>query len=274
MIGRQTDSSTNTHDDSEYNGSRLDPPTSTAVPWVPSVSRSISGGGEASFDYDAPHRRLVPPPPSFADSSSASTRSSLYTIFGSSRASLDYGGPHRSLVPPSLTSAGSSSASTRSSMYTILGSGGAPFDYGHVAVANGEDDPSFEFYSTSDKVVQLLGPHSYSSRTAVDAPTSWSQLQSRPRSMSYSVAGGRANSPALSSSSELGIYEDWRSLSAREEVGLASESETDDDAYLDLDDEEDEEEQPTSAMIIAEEGRGVIVRGEGGSVHTIQAPPG
>jgi hypothetical protein len=64
-------------------------------------------------------------------------------------------------------------------------------------------------------------------------------------------------------------------LDERDEAGLTSESETDDEACLDLDDEDgDEEEQPTSAVIIAEEGRGVIVRGEGGSVHNIQAPPG
>jgi len=142
-----------------------------------------------------------------------------------------------------------------------------------VVVANGEDDPSVGVGITSDEVVQLLGQHSSSSssRTAVDASTRWSQLQSGPRSRSSSVADSRTNSLALSSSSKPGSDGDWRVL----EVGLTSESETDDDACIDLGDEDgDEEEQPTSAMIIAEEGRGVIVRGEGGSVHTIQAPPG
>jgi len=146
-----------------------------------------------------------------------------------------------------------------------------------VGVANGEDDPSVGVGITSDEVVQLLGQHSSSSssRTAVDAPTRWSQLQSGPRSRTSSVADSRTNSLALSSSSKPGSDGDWRALDEREEVGLTSESETDDDPCLDLDDEDgDEEEQPTSAMIIAEEGRGVIVRGEGGSVHTIQAPPG
>jgi len=144
-----------------------------------------------------------------------------------------------------------------------------------VVVANGEDDPSVGVGITSDEVVQLLGQHSSSSsRTPVDAPR-WSQLQSGPRSRSSSVADSRVNSLALSSSSKPGSDGDWRALGEREEIGLTSESETDDDACLDLDDEEgDEEEQPTSAMIIAEEGRGVIVRGEGGSVHNIQAPPG
>ena len=61
----------------------------------------------------------------------------------------------------------------------------------------------------------------------------------------------------------------------REDISLASESGTDDDAYFDLDDEGgDEETELTSATIVAEGGRGVIVRGEGGSVHSIQAPPG
>lgn len=143
-----------------------------------------------------------------------------------------------------------------------------------MVVANGEDDPSVGVGITSDEVVQLLGQHSSSSsRTPVDARTGWSQSGSRSRSSS--VADSRTNSLALSSSSRPGSEGDWRVLGEREEIGLTSESETDDDACLDLDDEGgDEEEQPTSAMVIAEEGRGVIVRGEGGSVHTIHAPQG
>ena len=146
-----------------------------------------------------------------------------------------------------------------------------------MAVANGEDDPSVGVGITSDEVVQLLGQHSSSSssRAPVDAPARWSQLQSGPRSRSSSAADSRTNSLALSSSSKPGSDGDWRAFDEREETALTSESETDDDACLDTDDEDgDEEEQPTSAMIIAEEGRGVIVRGEGGSVHNLQAPSG
>lgn len=145
-----------------------------------------------------------------------------------------------------------------------------------MVVANGEDDPPLGVGITSD-AVQMLDQHSSSSssRTPVDAPTGWSQLQSGLRSRASSVADSRTNSLALSSSSRPGSDGDWRVLAEREEMGLTSESETDDDACLDLDEEGgDEEEQPTSAMVIAEEGRGVIVRGEGGSVHTIQAPQG
>ena len=146
-----------------------------------------------------------------------------------------------------------------------------------MVVANGEDDPSVGVGITSDKVVQLLGQHSSSSlsRTPVDASTRWSQLRGGSRSRSSSAADSRTNSLALSSSSKQGSDGDWRVLGEREEIGLTSESETDDDACLDLEDDDgDEEEQPTSAMVIAEEGRGVIVRGEGGSVHTVQAPQG
>lgn len=146
-----------------------------------------------------------------------------------------------------------------------------------MVVANGEDDPSVGVGITSDEVVQLLGQHSSSSssRTPVDAPSRWSQLKGGPRSRSSSVADSRTNSLALSSSSRPGSGGDWRVSGEREEIGLTSESETDDDACLDLDEEGgDEEEQPTSAVVIAEEGRGVIVRGEGGSVHTVHAPQG
>ncbi|KAF9651906.1 hypothetical protein BDM02DRAFT_3090128 [Thelephora ganbajun] len=217
---------------------------------------SSSTGPGHLFLRPPPSPSIPPDSPQFADS---------YT----------YRAPHQRLVPPPLSSADSSSVSTRSSAYTNFGSGVTSVDYSHVVVANGEDDPSVGVGITSDEVVQLLGQHSSSSRTPVDAPTRWSQLQSGPRSRSSSVADSRANSLALSSSSKPGSDGDWRVLGEREEIGLTSESETDDEACLDSDDEDgNEEEQPTSAMVIAEEGRGVIVRGEGGSVHTIQAPPG
>lgn len=228
---------------------------SPVFPRKASDSDFSSSAGPSHLFLRPPPSPIPPDSPQFTDS---------YT----------YCAPHQHLVPPPLSSTDSSSASTRSSAYTNFGSGVTSLDYGHVVVANGEDDPSVGVGITSDDVVQLLGQHSSSSssRTPVDAPTRWSQLQSGPRSRSSSVADSRANSLALSSSSKPGSDGDWRVLGEREET---SESETDDDASLDLDDEDgDEEEQPTSAMVIAEEGRGVIVRGEGGSVHNIQAPPG
>lgn len=58
----------------------------------------------------------------------------------------------------------------------------------------------------------------------------------------------------------------WQMVDERDEVGLLSEEETDDDHGLgdeldDTDDDEKEEER-TAAIVIAEEGRGLIVRGD------------
>ena len=58
---------------------------------------------------------------------------------------------------------------------------------------------------------------------------------------------------------------------------MTSEDDTDDDAYLateDQDDEEEEEAEATSAMVIVEEGRGVIVRGTDAPLYQLQAHPG
>ena len=244
------------------NSSMLSSP-STIHP-SPVFPRKVSDRDISSTTAPGHHFLRPPPSPSIPPDSPQFTDSYVYRP------------PHQHLVPPPLSSTDSSSASTRSSAYTNFGSGVTSLDYGHVVVANGEDDPSVGVGITSDEVVQLLGQHSSSSsRTPVDAPTRWSQLRSGPRSRSSSVADSRVNSLALSSSSKPGSDGEWRVLGEREEIGLTSESETDDDACLDLEDEDgDEEEQPTSAMVIAEEGRGVIVRGEGGSIHSIQAPPG
>ena len=232
------------------------PPTFHPSPVFPrKASDNDTLPSTGSFPRPSPSPSIPPDSPQFTDS---------------------YVYHSQNLVPPSLSSTDSSSASTRSSAYTTFGSGVTPLDYNNVVVANGEDDPSVGVGITSDEVVQLLGQHSSpSSRAPVDPPTRWSQLKSGPRSRSSSVADSRTNSLALSSGSRPGSEGDWRVSGERDEIGLTSESETDEDACLDLDEGGgDEEEQPTSAMVIAEEGRGVIVRGEGGSVLTIQAPQG
>ena len=55
-----------------------------------------------------------------------------------------------------------------------------------------------------------------------------------------------------------------------------SEEETDDDPVLGEDayDDEDNEEERTSAIVIAEEGRGLIVNGDGLPITQLQVQPG
>ncbi|KAJ2955122.1 hypothetical protein NUW54_g14764 [Trametes sanguinea] len=58
----------------------------------------------------------------------------------------------------------------------------------------------------------------------------------------------------------------WQRPDERDEVGITSEDDLDDDPSfdddVDIDDEEDPADEPTSAALMAEDGRGVIVRGD------------
>jgi hypothetical protein len=67
----------------------------------------------------------------------------------------------------------------------------------------------------------------------------------------------------------------WQTVDERDEVG-ASEEETDDDPGLGVDEDEDEEkeEERTSAIIIVEQGRGLIVTGDGMPIAQLQVQPG
>ncbi|KAI0963494.1 hypothetical protein AcW1_000556 [Taiwanofungus camphoratus] len=180
---------------------------------------------------------------------------------------------------PALSSADSSSGSTRSSAYTSSARSG---DYGHVHVALGDDEPSVGVGITTDDVVQLLGHDAGTSsasqgRIPLDQ-TRWSDLYPNSvRSRSSSVGHGRNESVQETGARILRTTPSfdmgWQAVDERDEVGLASEEETDDDAFID-DGQVDEEEQPTSAMVIAEEGRGIIVRGDDIPIVRLQVKPG
>lgn len=186
---------------------------------------------------------------------------------------------HVGTSTPALSSADSSTASTRSSAYT---SSGRSVEYNHVHVALGDDEPSVGVGITTDDVVQLLANDAalasssappIQGRAPVDQ-TRWSDLYATStRSRSSSV--GRTE-PAQDNivrvlrgtpSFDMG----WQPADERDEVDLGSEDETDED---ELDEEEEEEEEPTSAMIMAEQGRGIIVRGEDSPVVRLQVKQG
>lgn len=258
---------------SEY---AIDSPTSsmisspdTVLPYA-GFSRSTSFGGEEV---------------SVGTRSRSQSRSANAHLMADPSESYSFRPPHHHLVPPALSSADSSSASTRSSAYTTSGSALASVDYGHVHVASEEDEQLVGVGITSDDVVQLLGQEGSTSAVsssravtdpsvrAVNDSSRWSQSYTgSTRSRSSSVANSRTNSLALSLSSKPSFDAVWRTLEERDETGLTSEEETDDDPSVDEDD--DEEEQPTSAMLIADEGRGVILRGEGVPIVQLQAQPG
>ena len=191
--------------------------------------------------------------------------------------------PHLNTVP-ALSSAGSSS--TRSSAYASSSGAQAFVDYGHIQVASDEDDPPVGIGITSDTVVQLLASdgklppsiRANQSRAPIDQ-TRWSESYSSIRSRSSSIG---ANTPAGATEclspklQEKQSYDmGWQSVDERDEVGI-SEDETDDEHLLsDADeDEEEREEERTSAVVIAEEGRGLIVHGSNVPVVHLHIQPG
>ena len=66
----------------------------------------------------------------------------------------------------------------------------------------------------------------------------------------------------------------WQPVDERDEVELISDPETE-DTDLEVEDvSEEHEEERTSAIVIAEEGRGLIVRGDGLAVADLAVHPG
>ena len=187
---------------------------------------------------------------------------------------------------PALSSADSSSASTRSSAYTGSAKSG---DYGHVHVALGDEESGrgVGVGITTDEVVQLLSKEpgttaTTQGRTPVDQ-TRWSDFyQNGLRSRSSSLANSKTESvhekplPPLRGSPSFDMG--WQRPDERDEAGLSGDEDTDEDpSFDDVEEDEEEdaaEEEPTSAAIIAEEGRGVIVRGDDTPIVRLQVVPG
>ncbi|KII93334.1 hypothetical protein PLICRDRAFT_99859 [Plicaturopsis crispa FD-325 SS-3] len=200
--------------------------------------------------------------------------------------------PHHHLTstPPALSSAGSSSASTRSSAYTSYGSALASGDYGHVHVVSGEEDAVTGVGITSDDVVQLLASDSNASssssqsyRAPILDQTRWSEtysasLRSRSSSLGHSNTNSMHEAPAPPTLHQKPSYDmGWQSVDERDEAGLVSDEDSDDDHILgdqDEDEEEEEEEERTNAIMIAEEGRGLIVKGDGLAISQLHVQPG
>ncbi|KAF8633990.1 hypothetical protein AX15_001166 [Amanita polypyramis BW_CC] len=181
--------------------------------------------------------------------------------------------PHHHLtsLPPSLSPAGSSS--TRSSAYASSGSGLASADYGHIHVASDEDDSPIGVGITSDAVVQMLANDPSSNRILASKPSPdqarWSESYSTNlRSRSSSI--GNLNSHEQPRLQEKPSYDmSWQPVNERDEAGV-SDDETDDDVVL-LDPMQVHlGEERTSAAVIADEGRGLIVQAGTTPLVTLQ----
>ncbi|KAF5368346.1 hypothetical protein D9758_002424 [Tetrapyrgos nigripes] len=152
----------------------------------------------------------------------------------------------------------------------------------HTAV-NRETDPPVGVGITSDSAVQILGGEAVAfsaSRAPVDQ-SRWSEVYANGhRSRSSSISNGISLHPPDHTSPKLrhqaSFDMSWQAVDERDEAGL-SEDDTDYDPLLsedEYDGDELQEEERTSAVVVAEEGRGLIVQGSNMSVSQLQIQPG
>ncbi|PCH33605.1 hypothetical protein WOLCODRAFT_22111 [Wolfiporia cocos MD-104 SS10] len=177
---------------------------------------------------------------------------------------------------PALSYEDTSSASTRSSAYTSSARSG---DYGNVHIVSGDDSrlsagiDMAQYYERDG--VSASVPHG----KAPYDQSRWSDLIANGvRSRSSSVGNGRPE-PAETGFRPLrgtpSFDVSWQTVDERDENGVGSEDENTDDNWGDDDDQLEEEEEPTSAAVmIAEEGRGIIVRGDDAPIVRLQVKPG
>lgn len=182
--------------------------------------------------------------------------------------------------PPALSSAGSSS--TRSSAYTSSGSALTSLDYTLIHTSSREDDSSIAL--TPEALSHILAkddqpPPPTRFRPHLDQGR-WSESYSSSiRSRSSSLgnnSSGHGHEPSPPNLKEKPSYDMGWIVDEKDEVGL-SEEETDDDQPL-VDDHDavldEAEEERTSAAVIADEGRGLIIQADSTPVVQLQVQPG
>lgn len=193
---------------------------------------------------------------------------------------------HHLVSPPALSSAGSSS--TRSSAYTSSGSALAPGDFGHIHVASGDEDTILPMGLNPESYSQILPKEDQispstsrvSQRKSHHEQGRWSEsysssLRSRSSSLGNNSSGHghETSSPNLKTkpSYDLGWIVD-----EKDEADLSEEETDDEHPLMDAQDDpsEETEEERTSAAVIADEGRGLIVQAENTPIVQLQVQPG
>ncbi|KAI3621836.1 grfa protein [Moniliophthora roreri] len=284
-----------------------------ASAWIDSEESDGGGGSDLSTRRPARSRPAIPSPPPTPPNPSTSYRSPLLTRSASAGEPLfrsdsvpqstferpsksmalpdpsTYPDPypfhppnHLNSSPPGLSSADSSSASTRSSAYTSFGSALATSEDPHIHVAENDGSPMTHGI-LPDSLAQMLSndPNSsYRNRAPVEQ-TRWSGYSASARSRSSSLATSNGNSTHSQGPDNVHKLRHqpsydmtWQTVDERDEMGV-SEEETDEDPLVTEDEyDEDVEEERTSAVVIAEEGRGLIVQGGSLPVSQLQVQPG
>ncbi|RXW18238.1 hypothetical protein EST38_g7620 [Candolleomyces aberdarensis] len=196
--------------------------------------------------------------------------------------------PHHHLtsMPALSSSGGSTSNSTRSSAYASSGSNPTSGDYNNVHIASSDEGVGIN----SESVVQLLAKEPGAvpstrynqSRTPIDHSRWSGAYSSSARSRSSSIGNNGSvqdNSPVPSVPplTQKPSYDiSWRP-DEKDEMGILSEDETDDENGLDEGDSvlvDHEEEERTSAAVVADEGRGLIVQADGTPIVQLNVQSG
>ena len=143
-----------------------------------------------------------------------------------------------------------------------------------------DDESSIGLGITSDSVVQLLNgdpASSLKSRAPID-PSRWSEPYSvRSRSSSLAVVpNGVADSQVQKLHKKPSYDMTWQSVDERDEDAMSEEDTDEDhvDEEDDVPDTDEKEEERTAAVVMAEEGRGLIVQAEGLPILQLNVQPG
>ncbi|KAF8807582.1 hypothetical protein BYT27DRAFT_7256162 [Phlegmacium glaucopus] len=195
--------------------------------------------------------------------------------------------------PPPLSSAGSSSTSTRSSAYAISTNTLPYSDYNNVHIASGDEDSHQALGINPESLVQMLAndPATSFSRRPFRSPdpSRWSEsysnsIRSRSSSLGNGITSNGAHEvspppplpPSLNPKPSYDVS--WQAVVEKDDIGM-SEEETDDEHGLIADSVNDPDlgekhEERTSAAVVAEEGRGLIIQGDNVPIVQLQVQPG
>ncbi|EGO04828.1 hypothetical protein SERLA73DRAFT_68489 [Serpula lacrymans var. lacrymans S7.3] len=188
--------------------------------------------------------------------------------------------PHRlSSTPPGLSSAGSSSTSNRSSAYNSSGSALNSNDYDRVHMMSGvEGEIGIAVGIASGDVSHIFAEGSARSSSTGRVPiehTRWSEYSTSIRSRSSSVGYSNVSSLLESSKSRENSSFDleWKTVDEKDEAELMTSDEA--DRINDTEDSDaDSGNEPTSAVMIAEQGRGLILKADGTPIVQLSVEPG
>ncbi len=150
-----------------------------------------------------------------------------------------------------------------------------------MQIASNDEDQAIGVGITSDDVVHLtnqdpsISTSVSHSRAPIDQ-SRWSHSYSasiRSRSSLVRSNSSSGHDYSISSVQPKPLDLSWQPVDERDEVELLSDPESE-DTDMEVEEHEEHEEERTSAIVIAEEGRGLIVRGDGSAVVDLAVHPG